>query len=43
MAKIKKKIKIKKEKKGLSNITKLTTKSLSNVFVNFKKNQKGYT
>ena len=39
MIKKKKKIKIKKEKSGLSKITKFTTKSLSKAFTNFKKNQ----
>ena len=35
----KKKIKTKKEKKGLSKLTNFTTKSLSGAFLNFKKNQ----
>ena len=39
MPKKKKKIKTKKEKNGLSKITDFTTKSLSNAFVKFKKNQ----
>ena len=39
MNKKKKKIKLKKEKKGLSKITNFTTKSISSAFINFKKNQ----
>ena len=39
MIKKKKKIKTKKEKKGLSKLTNFTTKSLSGAFLNFKKNQ----
>ena len=39
MNKKKKKIKLIKEKKGLSKITNFTTKSLSGAFLNFKKNQ----
>jgi len=39
MVKRKKKTRIKKEKNGLSKITKFTTKSLSSAFIKFKKNQ----
>ena len=39
MPKREKKIKTKKEKKGLSKLTSFTTKSLSSAYINFKKNQ----
>jgi hypothetical protein len=37
MPKREKKIKTKKEKKGLSKLTSFTTKSLSSAYINFKK------